>query len=442
MTRIVANYVTALRTAGSLGRGRLITIAALIVSPLLVIAFVAFVALVLSHPVYLGDDSAQSYGHVWFLEQSLRAGRVPPLQIPYLEGGDAATFPYALIPWLPTAVARLVLGDWAVTASMGVGVALLLAGVIRWLPRVASPIGLGLVLLNWQLWNGVLQFQLPTIWAFGFACLAAAEFDRASPRRGAALATLALIAHPLMGGAGLLLTLVPVAGQLTALKTRLTGMAIAALVASPAIWMSVHTPSLVTAVSWSIPLMLQIMLQRLSMIGWPWVVHRFCTSSVRLYAPLLILGAPLMLTNVYLSNPRNLKWESKDRFPDYLAAGKIDPQGRYRVLTMSNQEDGMVQLMQAGAVLAQSFSDESIQRHSFGGVHAYRCFLARKGANHVLVQAQWASSGKTNEVELLDTLVREGNARLAFSGSAGTRDYVIESPAPGDCDRRAVDTKS
>jgi hypothetical protein len=152
----------------------------------------AFVGAMLLQPVYLGNDSGQSYAHV-----------APARDL----SGDTAgchrlkpgrhMFPYGALPWLPAALLRPVLGDWAVTASMGAGVALLLVGVWRWLPRTASPLLTGAMLVNWQLWNGVLQFQLPTVWAFAFACLAAGSFDRGRPRSATALAACALIAHPI-----------------------------------------------------------------------------------------------------------------------------------------------------------------------------------------------------------------------------------------------------
>mgnify|MGYP003346999952 CR=1 FL=1 len=94
----------------------------------------------LRQPVYLGNDSGQSYAHVWALSRAIFAGDGIPLRLPQLESGQAYMFPYAALPWLPAALLRPLLGDWAVTASMGAGVALLLVGVWCWLPRTASPL--------------------------------------------------------------------------------------------------------------------------------------------------------------------------------------------------------------------------------------------------------------------------------------------------------------
>ena len=413
------------------------------VSAVVVLTFAGLLLIMLTRGMYLGNDSAQSYGHVWFIEQALRSGQGIPLHIPNLDSGRALTFPYAAIPWVPSALLRPLLGDWVVTASMVLGVVLLLIGITRWLPRTASPIVMGIVLLNWQLWNSVLQFQLPTIWALALACFAAAQFDRGHSMRAAALASAALIAHPLVSVVGLGITvLAHIESTHRVPFRRAAWLAAAALIASPAIWFFLKTPSMEQIGLWGIFTPAQILLQRSSMLWWPWVVQRSLRWTVRLQAPLLLIGAVLLVRNFAGSNPKNAWWVSLPRFPDYVEAGRVDPGARYRVLTMSNQEDGMVQLMQAGAVLAQSFSDESIQRISFGETTTYRCFLARKGADRVLVNAEWARRGTSrdtsNEVAMLDALVREGHAALVFRGKAGTLDYAITSPVPDHCRAQAT----
>lgn len=396
------------------------------------LAFVGYLGIVLFHTVYLGNDSAQSYGHVWFIEHALRTGQGIPLHMPNLDNGQAFTFPYGLIPWLPTALLRPLLGDWAVTASMVVGVALLLAGVSRWLPKTASPLVMAAVLLNWQLWNAILQFQLPTIWALALAAFAAAEFDRRRPRLGAALAVGALVAHPLMGGVGLGLTvLAQIEGARRVPVRRVLWLVGAAIVAAPAIWTFFQLPSIDHVGQWGFVTPAQITLQRTSMLWWPWALTRALPFVRRWHMPILLIGIALLARNFNGSNPQNARWISLARFPDFVEAGRVEPAARYRVLTMSNQEDGMVQLMQAGAVLAQDFFDESIDRRSFSSTDEYRCFLARKGATDVLVQGEWLRRGTTNEVSVLDALVAEGNATLAFRGAAGSLHYAIR-PVPAE----------
>lgn len=401
------------------------------------IVFAGFLGVVLFHTVYLGNDSAQSYAHVWFIEQSLRSGHGIPLHIANLDNGHAYTFPYGAIPWLPAAFARPLLGDWAVTASMVIGVVLLLYGISKWLPKTATPLVMGVVVLNWQLWNSILQFQLPTIWALALAALAAAQFDGGHPRRGAVLAAGSLIAHPLMGGIGLALTLLACIEATRRLPwRRAPWLVAAAIVASPAIWTFLQLSSLDHVGRWSWTTPAHIILQRTSMLWWPWLCSLGIGWVRRFYLPLVLVGAVLLAHNFAGSNPQNARWVSLPRFPDYIEAGQVDPQAHYRVLVLSDQEDGMVQLMEAGATLAQDFFDESVERRSFGNTQEYRCFLARKGADRILVQGEWTRHplrDTSNEVQFLDRLVAEGHAAVTYRGAAGTLEYTLKSPAPEGC---------
>ncbi|TAJ19774.1 MAG: glycosyltransferase [Dehalococcoidia bacterium] len=399
--------------------------------------FSGFLGIVFSHTVYLGNDSAQSYGHVWFIAHSLQSGHGIPLHVPYLENGEALTLPYAAIPWIPAALLRLVIGDFAVTLTMVVGVVLLLWGISRWLPRTASPLVMAAVVVNWQLWNSILQFQLPTVWALGLAALAAAEFDRDRPRRGAALAAAALIAHPLMGGVGIALTLLASVEVRREIPWRTAPWLVAAaLVASPAIWTFLQIPAIEHVGRWGWTTPAHITLQRTSILWWPWLCSLGIVWVRRFYLPLALVGAVLLARNFAGSNPQNARWVSIPRFPDYIEAGRVAPQAHYRVLTLSDQEDGMVQLMEAGATLAQDFFDESVERRSFSATEEYRCFLARKGADRILVQGEWTRHplrDTSNEVAYLDRLVAEGHAALTYRGAAGTLEYTLKSAAPEDC---------
>jgi peptidoglycan/xylan/chitin deacetylase (PgdA/CDA1 family) len=179
-------------------------------------------------------------------------------------------------------------------------------------------------------------------------------------------------------------------------------------------------------------------LTRLSMLAWPWLLQRVSSLSIRLHTPLLTVGVLMVLHNFSILHPQN-PWDySRPRFADFIAAGMVTPGASYRVLTMTEREDGMVQLMQAGAVLAQEFFDESIQRRSFGTTEEYRCFLDLKHATHVLVSKEWLRRQYTNEVTLLDRLVEEGNATQTFRGADGTRAYAITSPPPASCAHRSA----
>jgi hypothetical protein len=111
-------------------------------------------AMMLAKTFYLGDDSAHSYAHVWYLSESIFTRHEWPWHVAQLENGSAVMFPYGIIPWLPAALVRPVLGDWAVTLSMVVGVLLMVVAMTRFRPAMRNPVLFGIFLLNPLLWNG------------------------------------------------------------------------------------------------------------------------------------------------------------------------------------------------------------------------------------------------------------------------------------------------
>ena len=397
-----------------------------VVAGLTILGFLAFLGAILTRSLYLGNDSAHSYAHVWFLQQAIYRDHWIPLRIPVLEAGRALTFPYGMIPWLPTAVVRPLFGDWAVTASLVGGALFLVAGVWHWLPRMRSPLLTAILLLNPQLYGGLAQFQLPTFWALGFACFAAGEFSRARTARGTSLAVLALYAHPLIGGAALFASALANAESERRMPYReALGIAIAVVLAAPAIWMLFATPLVRDVGFGMLSKPLWLTLKRISIVGWVWGLSRFAPHVIRFW-PVVILAAALAVANDVRHAPPVGVWEwSQPRFADVIADGRISTDATYRVLTTTRHEDGMLELMQAGASLGQDFFDESVWRYSFGDTQTYRCFLEEKRVDRVMVSAEWAHLQWSDEVRMLDALVSDGRAALTYRGSAGTLEYTL-----------------
>lgn len=409
-----------------------------VVSGLTILGFLAFLGAILTRSLYLGNDSAHSYARVWFLQEAIYRDHWIPLRIPVLEAGRALTFPYGIIPWLPTAVLRPVFGDWAVTASLLGGALFLVAGVWHWLPRMRSPLLTAILLLNPQLYGGLAQFQLPTFWALGFACFAAGEFSRARTARGTSLAVLALYAHPLTGGAALFASALANAESERRMPYReAVGIAIAVVLAAPAIWMLFATPLVRDVGFGMLSKPLWLTLKRVSVVGWAWALSRFAPTAVRAW-PLVFLVAAVAVGNDVRHAPPVGLWEaSEPRFADFVADDRVSPYAVYRVLTTTRHEDGMYELMRAGATLGQDFFDESVWRYSFGDTHTYRCFLGEKRVDRVLVSGEWASLQWSDEVRMLDGLVREGGAALTYRGAAGTLEYTLHSGSePTGCGPR------
>ena len=98
---------------------------------------VAFLcAMMLSKTVFLGSDSANNYAHVWYISDRIfHHGRLP-LHVTYLESGRALTFPYAIGPWIVTALPFALVGDRAVTFAMVTGLAFYGYAVVKARPAL------------------------------------------------------------------------------------------------------------------------------------------------------------------------------------------------------------------------------------------------------------------------------------------------------------------
>lgn len=402
-------------------RGRL----SLVVPAIVVLAAAIALAMMLAKTIYLGDDSAQSYAHVWYLHHALYTLHEWPWHVSQLEGGQAVMFPYGLVPWLPDALLYPVFGDWTVTASMVLGVILLVAGALYWQTRLRNPLLTAVFLLNPLLWNGITQFQITTMWSFAFVFFGAARFERGHRWQSVALFALAIAAHPMMGiGAlGLLTVWEWARGRKT--PYRLAGtQAAAALVASPAIFLFVSVPLLrdashaVVALSFldnlrrlSIPL-LALMLPAAS--GWVFRRQR------------LVLGVAAAATaGALIWLPPSGLWQtSQPRFGGYLAAHPVQQGATYRVLTSNNHEDGMYQFMQAGAQLSGEFFTEAEHHAHWSSAQQYACFLSRNDVDHVVVSSDYEASYRRSELATLAALANTGQASMQYKGPDATA-YTI-----------------
>lgn len=395
--------------------------------PVFVLAVVAL-TLMLTRPFYLGDDSAHSYAHVWYLSHAIFDLHQWPLHVATLENGDAVMFPYGFVPWFPSAMLYPLLGDWVVTASMVVGVVLLAVGVLLFRPTLRNPFLFALMLLNPFFWNGVTQFQLATFWAFALFFFGVWQFEREHRLRSTVLFALAISAHPFMALAALGLY----GGWRWKEGEQPRRLAVqvvcAAALASPAIVFFLQTP----AVRDTSPLVLLTSFvddgRRLSMVllalalprmaGWIWRNHEG-----------LLVTAGGATAAVLIAVPPSGLWEaSRPRFADYLAEHPAQPGNHYRVAVKNNHEDGMIEFMKAGAVLAHEFFTESEYRRVWPNVETYTCYLATKRIDHVVVGGEYARRYRQSEEAMLRQLTARGLATEEYVGRDGTLAYAVDPP--------------
>lgn len=399
--------------------------------PVVVLALTALaLGAMLFHKFYLGDDSAQSFGHVWYLQHAIFTEHQWPWHVSQLENGKAVMFPYGLIPWLPTALLYPLFGDWIVTVSMVAGAVFMLVAMACFRPAMRNPLLFALFLLNPLLWNGITQFQLTTVWSFAFFFLGAARFERHRRGQAWALFAVAIVCHPMMGlGAMALYGAWEWARQWRLPRSFAAVGALAAAAASPAIILFLSTPLLTEASRLDITLSVLDNLRRLSIVLVPLALpalRRFVFKRQATFAGAVALAT--IATLVYL--PPSGLWEhSQPRFADYLAAHPVVPHASYRVAVKNNHEDGMVEFMKAGAVLANEFFTESQHRQVWPSPEAYTCYLATKQVDYVVISGEYDGRYRASELQMLDRLATQGHAELQFRGDDGTVAYSVQPPA-------------
>jgi hypothetical protein len=109
---------------------------------------------------------------------------------------------------------------------------------------------------------------------------------------------------------------------------------------------------------------------------------------------------------------------SSDIYVGYFASASFVPGATYRVLEPNEREDGMYYFIRHGAVLANEFFSESVFRRSWTESQ-YGCFAASKGVDFVVIEREYVRDYATDEPALLQSLVSEGRASVAYHDPQG-----------------------
>ncbi|HXG41801.1 MAG TPA: glycosyltransferase family 2 protein [Dehalococcoidia bacterium] len=426
------------------GRGRPAGLPLLLcyVLPLLFLLGVAFVVFdLLWHPLFLGDDSVHHYAHIWFVGRYLAQHRSLPLHFPLLEGGQAMAFPYGLPVYVVGGLLHLALGDRAVGLMMALALVGTLAAAALLRPALRQPWPLALLLLNPFLVDAVYAFQLTTMWCAFFFLLWAWAVESGRRLLAAPLLWLAVASHPVVGmPAVAAYAAYAWLRRREALPAVLGSAAVAAPALVPVLWMTVHTPALsetpvgtvAASVADSLSRRLTVLVLPL-VVGdvWPWLRQRYLPT---LGAGLAVLGVGVALaTGPVQVQPGVGSYYGalhgeRHLYDQFLASDAFRPGAVYRVLEPNEREDGMYRLVQHGAVLAHEFYSESVQRRNWPSLTDYRCYLARKGADYVVVERDFQRQFHTNEAALLGELVGLGEARVAYADPADR--FVVYGVSP------------
>ncbi len=385
---------------------------------LLAAAWLAGLAAILSHRLYVSNDSLSNYSHVWYVAHEIWDGGVLPLHFPAIGHGDALAFPYAFIPWTTAALLRPVFGDWVTTLWLVLGFGGVVGGIWWAFPELRTPSRFAVILANPFLVEAVLLSQLPFLWASamlfaGIACW----------RRGWTVAAVLLFGVAQGSHAAVVL---PLAGILAGLAF-LSGprrlrivvcYALSVLVALPGIILVFASPVVEDASAGSL---LANFIGTVSIragavflppaLAWL-IVHRPPPATIWRVAALVAV-----LLNVVLIPIRDTgyAWHALARDPDtslvpYLESPAFHRGATYRLLRIADGKVGMYQLIQHGGRLDSEFFPESIHRTSWATTDAYIQFLKGRAVDAVIIYGAYDERYQTNEHALLEKLRGSGCA--------------------------------
>jgi glycosyltransferase involved in cell wall biosynthesis len=383
----------------------------------------------LINPIFLGDDSVHNYAHVWYISQQLFDHARLPLRMALLDSGRAVTFPYALVPYLLSAVLFRPLGDWAVTLMMAVAVlgSVWTAGLVR--PVLRSPWFLLLFIMNPFFIDAVYSFQFATLWSAIFFFLFIWGFERRRYLLAAPLLWLTVSSHPIVGAfaVGLyglwLLALDRARVRPLVLLSIPVGLALI-----PIFWMMLLTssvrenslPTVVLSVLDVLPRRGTVMMAPFIFVLIAPLVRRFYLPTFAVFAGFLAVG--LLMTTGPLRVSHGSYYGavhfSTDIYADFFKSPQFVPGATYRVLEPNEREDGMYHFIRHGAVLSNEFYSESVFRRSWTEAQ-YGCYLAFKGVDYVVVEKAYLRQWPVNEQDLLESLGGAGQAEVSYTDPEG-----------------------
>jgi hypothetical protein len=376
----------------------------------LVVAWAIGLALILSHAIFVTNDSISDYAHTWYIAKVLWAGDGLPYHFPQLGHGDAFAYPYAFFAWTSAALLRPVFGDWVVTLWLALGAAGTIAATAWAFPEVRSRLGITLLLANPIMVEAVILGQLPFLWGAWPWFVAIGCWRRGWIVWAIVAAAVAQAGHPAV--------VLPLAGITVlcrlpfepAWRRLLAAYILSIVLASPAIAMTLLSPAVADS----------------TLIGL--AGNFFGTLALRaevIYAPFVVIliqrwfGRRGMLAGVAILIALNViivpirhneyAWGAFFRTPDstlepFLDSPAFRPGETYRLLQVGDGKMGMYRLVQHGGHLDSELFPESIDRRSWPGLDAYNAFLRGRHVDAVLISTAYDRRYRTNEHHLLGQL--------------------------------------
>jgi len=397
----------------------------------------------LTKSFFFGSDSAHHYAHVWYISDQIFHHARFPLHIRFLESGKALAFPYAVVPYLVTALPYTVLGDRAVTIAIVAGFAFYGYAATRARPALRDPRLLALIYVNTFLIEGLLSFQFAFLWACGFFFMCVEAVDRRRWATAAVWAVLAVTTHLFVGAVAIAgYTLFAIIRRRRDALPLLSAMAVAALVVLPYALYVRTTPAVESTPTQHIWGTLRYMARfRGAEVALPFLVSMFAGVLRPLFLP--AFAAMAVTFGVRLEgkhvNVYGLKHNASPFYSEFIRSPQFDKSLTYRVLEPNDREDGADQLIRSGAVLGQEFFDQSQFRLWWDTPQMYTCFLGAKKIDVVLLEKDYIPKFNRNEHTRLAEFEQQGKARVIYRDPAGrftaydVRDARREGVTLDDC---------
>jgi hypothetical protein len=410
---------------------------------IVVAGWAVILAMILAHRVFVTNDSLSNYIHVWYVADRFWHGHGVPLHMPVIGHGDAYAFPYGFIPWMSAALLRPLLGDWVVTLWLVVGFGGVVAAQWWAFPELRGGWWTAMLLVNPMLVEGPILGQLPFLWAVAMFFAAIALWRGERPVAAAIMLGLSQATHPAV--------MLPIVGPLVLARLwwephrarLLAAYAASLVIAAPAVMLVLVTPSVsdVSTATLAGNFFGTVSLRAI-VAGAPFIgLAAQRTPLARIPAIALVV---LIAVNVILVPVRKNQygWEALVRTPDTSLAVFIDspdfragPEETYRILRVDDGKVGMYQLVKAGAYLDSEPFPESISRRSWGDRADYAAFLDKRHVRNVIIYDAYDERYRTNEHDLLRSMVAGGCGSLTAGGGG----YAVFAVRPDQCPRRRAD---
>ncbi len=401
------------------------------------LAWAAVLAVMLTHRIFVTNDSLSNYIHVWYIADRFWHGHGVPLYMPVLGHGDAFAFPYGFIPWASAALLRPVFGDWIVTAWLVAGFAGVVAAQWWAFPELRSGWWPALLLVDPMLVEAPLLGQLPFLWATAMLFGAIACWRRDRRAWAALLAGAAQATHPAV--------LLPIAGVLVVVwwfweprrRSLLGWYALSLALAAPAVLIVLASPSVGDAsTSTLLSTFFGTVVLRAIVVAAPFIGIAAQHTPLARIQPLIYAGLIALTAALIPIRHNGYAYWALTRSPDesmlaFVHSADFAPGANYRILRVGDGKIGMYDLVRNGARLDSEPFPESIDRRSFPTSAQYLRFLGARDVDYVIVYDAYDARYGTNEHHLLREMALDPSLQCASVTTQGDG-YDVYQIAPAD----------